>query len=446
MRMLHLATYASYLIFLELVTAIEQDDEEPGQFNLGVVIGITLGCVIPIMIVNTYQGFDNSPPSNIDELTARTFFGTVGGNKPAVVLFHEYDDPDCQEFRWTFEQIFEQYKKQGDNIAFATVDQTVEQSLGRHFGTHLKGSPTLLWFASKSKNPVFYSSMLLEAKPHWIVTWIERRLEKGSVGDANLIRIEQLIAELYHWFDGYDCSETEQIKLDNEVEGKSWIGRFMTGHEASVYGEVLPDGIQTLLDVIDTEFPFKREDVFVDLGSGTGKVVIHAALATPCKKVVGIELSETRHKHGLQALKEAQSIANSEQRSTPEEDVISLQDRELCQEFAQKIIDATTSGRLQLEQGDIMKPTYNDATHLYAASTTWPDTLLDTVAEIAINNVKKVKTFSTLRPLPRETLSRFRSIFLWKTVDLAVSWQDTAEMHIYRFREVSSKGKTTKVS
>ena len=112
--MLHLATYASYLIFLELVTAIEQDDEEPGQFNLGVVIGITLGCVIPIMIVNTYQGFDNSPPyvtcetdldviviacrSNIDELTARTFFGTVGGNKPAVVLFHEYDDPDCQEF------------------------------------------------------------------------------------------------------------------------------------------------------------------------------------------------------------------------------------------------------------------------------------------------------------------------------------------------------------
>ena len=100
-----------------------------------------------------------------------------------------------------------------------------------------------------------------------------------------MIRIEQLIAELYHWFDGtcelklslfvelriagYDCSETEQIKLDNEVEGKSWIGRFMTGHEASVYGEVLPDGIQTLLDVIDTEFPFKREDVFVDLGSGT---------------------------------------------------------------------------------------------------------------------------------------------------------------------------------
>ena len=36
----------------------------------------------------------------------------------------------------------------------------------------------------------------------WIVTGIERRLEKGSTGDAKLLGVEHLIGELYHWFDG----------------------------------------------------------------------------------------------------------------------------------------------------------------------------------------------------------------------------------------------------
>jgi len=83
--------------------------------------------------------------------------------------------------------------------------------------------------------------------------------------------------------------------------------------------------------------------------------------------------------------------------------------------------------------GDIMKPTYNDATHLYAASTTWPDALLHAVAEIAAHKVSNIKTFSTLRPLPHKTLKTFKRITLWKTVHLAVSWQDTAEMYIYQF-------------
>ena len=34
--------------------------------------------------------------SRIDELTSRTFWEVIGKKKPAVVLFHEYDDVDCQ--------------------------------------------------------------------------------------------------------------------------------------------------------------------------------------------------------------------------------------------------------------------------------------------------------------------------------------------------------------
>ena len=229
------------------------------------------------------------------------------------------------------------------------------------------------------------------------------------------------------FFTGYDCSETEQIELDNDVEQKTWLGRLVQGHEASVYGEVLPEGIQTLLDYINEDMPLSKDDVFVDLGSGTGKIVLQVALSTCFKKVVGIELSETRHGHAVKAAAEAHTISQMK-----EDDI--KQDLLTCQPFAKKVSADIASGRVQLIHGDIMKPTYNDATHLYAASTTWPDILLHTVAKLGVTEIKGIKTFSTLRPLPSETLAEYKdSISLWKTVDVAVSWQDTAPMHIYKF-------------
>ena len=112
-----------------------------------------------------------------------------------------------------------------------------------------------------------------------------------------------------------------------------------------------------------------------------------------------------------------------------------LDDDMPCRDFAQRVVEDAAKGRIQLIHGDILNPMYNDATHLYAASTTWPDFLLDSVGEIAATKVARVKTFSTLRPLPSETLEKQPRIYLWKTVDLAVSWQDTAPIHIYRFRK-----------
>ena len=246
------------------------------------------------------------------------------------------------------------------------------------------------------------------------------------------MRVEQLIAEIYHWFDGYDCSEMEQIELDNGVEEKSWLGRLVGGHEASVYGEVLPEGIQNLLDYIDDDMPLSKEDVFVDLGSGTGKIVLQVALATDFKKVIGIELSETRHGHAIKAVEEARKLSISVQEETKREEHLGA-DIPDCKEFANKVTRDVASGRVQIIHGDIMEPTYNDATHLYAASTTWPDVLLHTVTKIGVEKIKGLKSFSTLRPIPPATLKEFRSVYLWKTVELAVSWQDTAPMHIYKF-------------
>ena len=183
------------------------------------------------------------------------------------------------------------------------------------------------------------------------------------------------------------------------------------------------------------------------------------ALMYTCKKVVGIELSATRHKHAIKAVQEAHNLVKKKvpcflfrgpaatlHTSLLSQDAQDASSQNPSQfpnssrsshEYAHETVQHVQSGRLQILHGDIMKPTYNDATHLYAASTTWPDHLIHTVAEIAATQITSLKSFSTLRTIPTETLTKFPSIYLWKTIKIAVSWQDAAHMHIYRFHRGS---------
>lgn len=55
-----------------------------------------------------------------------------------------------------------------------------------------------------------------------------------------------------------------------------------------VYGETSFEFICQMIDEINIE----REDVFIDLGSGVGQVVVHLAAATSCKLSIGIEKAE----------------------------------------------------------------------------------------------------------------------------------------------------------
>ena len=74
----------------------------------------------------------------------------------------------------------------------------------------------MLWFAANSQAPVFYSSSLLEAKvipaltymrltvgqQAWLISWIDRRYDKGSKSNNQLVAVEQVLGQIYHWFDG----------------------------------------------------------------------------------------------------------------------------------------------------------------------------------------------------------------------------------------------------
>ena len=77
---------------------------------------------------------------------------------------------------------------------------------------------------------------------------------------------------------------------------------------AALYGEIRD--IQTLLDHVQ----FQSDDVFFDLGSGIGRMVIQVFLLTPIKLAVGVELGPTRFSKSVEA---KNAILESLEKSQP---------------------------------------------------------------------------------------------------------------------------------
>lgn len=90
---------------------------------------------------------------------------------------------------------------------------------------------------------------------------------------------DQLIAledRLFSDIQGYTLSSTGRIKLQREAD------------PAFTYGEVTPDSMQMMIDSVQPQ----PGEVFYDLGSGTGKAVIFAAILGDFARCTGIELVE----------------------------------------------------------------------------------------------------------------------------------------------------------
>lgn len=88
-----------------------------------------------------------------------------------------------------------------------------------------------------------------------------------------------------------------QDALFTDIAGYSLsaLGKMAIGREADpalTYGECTPEAVAHILAITGA----KQGDVFYDLGSGTGKMVVYAAFLVPLKKSVGVELLPELHK------------------------------------------------------------------------------------------------------------------------------------------------------
>lgn len=150
------------------------------------------------------------------------------------------------------------------------------------------------------------------------------------------------------------------------------------------YGEMLPESVNKLLSTIN----ITADDVFLDLGSGLGKVVKQVFTQTSVKEARGIEINPQWH---------AQAIQN---------------------------IPINTDRILQFTQGDFLNISFTDATIALIASPCFSLSMLHTLGE-KINATSSIHTVLSLRPIATLTRISFKKI-----IRVECSW-DTALCYVY---------------
>jgi len=107
----------------------------------------------------------------------------------------------------------------------------------------------------------------------------ERSWPQGAVA------VRGLMDDVYSGVNGIQLSKEDVAKASTK-------GTFQ-----KTYGEFEPEGVDALLE----ELNVTRQDVFCDLGSGTGKVVMQAFLERRPLEAIGLELSEQRDRLAKEA-------------------------------------------------------------------------------------------------------------------------------------------------
>ena len=78
------------------------------------------------------------------------------------------------------------------------------------------------------------------------------------------------------------------------------------GEAAHVYGDTDADLVSYIFEAMLGR-PVSADDVFCDLGSGSGRLLLQMLLLTNVRRVCGVELSPTRHSQAVAALGEART-------------------------------------------------------------------------------------------------------------------------------------------
>lgn len=167
-------------------------------------------------------------------------------------------------------------------------------------------------------------------------------------------------------------------------------GRKIAHQRSLVYGELTWPGVERLAKALE----LGEDDVFYDLGSGVGKLVLQIAMM-PVKKSIGVELTKTRYESSVAALAQIKK---------------------------QGLLDA----KCQFRNESLMDSNLADATAIYVASTCFSDSfMLKLTRKLAAYN--KPMRFVTLRDLGKRP-PQFKYV---KAIKLVATWTRTLDAHLY---------------
>ncbi len=187
---------------------------------------------------------------------------------------------------------------------------------------------------------------------------------------------------------GYRISPEDRGQIDPNGKG-------------AVYGEMIPEGMNIILDGLN----LSEEDTFIDLGSGVGKVVIQVALSRPALKVKGIELSKERFSSSISAKDFIKKFMLHEEKKLWED-------------------------KVEFIHGDILKEQMRDVTCAFMCSTCFSDNVIDQCAYRLLES-PKLRLIATLSRFSDECEEKFDIV---KHVMIPTSWSNSSKVFFYKPR------------
>lgn len=204
--------------------------------------------------------------------------------------------------------------------------------------------------------------------------------------------IDQLGCSLHHLYGG------DRAGFDEEDKARELT-----------YGEVTALGVQQFIDAVPVGLG--NDDVFFDLGSGVGKSVLQVYLTTEVKRASGVELAQSRHQHGINALAVLRSVAPAEATTASDDDSLLVLD-----------------GReLSLTHGDVLTADISGGTVFFVSSLAFPDFVLRGVQDRLVAQMPP----GTVAAFSQKIRGCRRGLAFLRPLHITMSWQKNSPMFIY---------------
>jgi hypothetical protein len=191
--------------------------------------------------------------------------------------------------------------------------------------------------------------------------------------------------------------ETQGFHSDLLVESSISKEKLGDLPSPSTYGEITTTGARQVFNYMELYGRSEATVTFMDLGSGTGKLVTHGSLELQCLELaVGIELDLHRHSIGM---------ANLERL------------RKINKDYGSVVV-------AHLYCGDILDANVSTATHIYISSLCFTKKMmLDLVTKLQ-NEALNLECVATLQPFPQaeQIDNSWRTFALSKTEYIEMSW------------------------
>lgn len=201
-------------------------------------------------------------------------------------------------------------------------------------------------------------------------------------GNDNLLSLEE-IDQLFDNRDGFGINEIDENKYKNK-------------YAVSTYGELTGEGLLKIIEMCEKlDMNNLEERNFVDLGSGTGRVVLNASIFF--NKVFGVELSTKRHNIGSMILKENKNRLRN---------------------------------NIHLVNGDMYNLDCSKMDVVYISSLCFTDEMMERLKEKLGGELKNGSLIFTSKEMDIDGNENF--VKLDNELNVKMTWSDNSQLYIYK--------------